>query len=124
VGEGSPLGPILERWNQLPRGRQFALAGIVAGTIVVLYFVLTSSSQANLVVAYTGLAPEDSAAVADELERQGIAFEIGGGGSTVSVAAGNVAEARMMRCPPLASLLISISGSRSCLRPSADGECR
>ena len=95
MGEGSPLGPILERWNQLPRGRQFALAGIVAGTIVVLYFVLTSSSQANLVVAYTGLAPEDSAAVADELERQGIAYEIGGGGTTVSVAAGNVAEARI-----------------------------
>ena len=95
MGEGSPLGPILERWNQLPRGRQFALAGIVAGTIVVLYFVLTSSSQANLVVAYTGLAPEDSAAVADELERQGIAYEVGGGGATVSVAAGSVAEARI-----------------------------
>lgn len=96
MGPNSPLAPILDRWNQLSRGRQLALAGIVAGTVVVLYFVLTMSTKPNLVVAYTGLAPEDAAAVADELERQGIPYELGGGGSTVSVPANKVAETRIL----------------------------
>jgi flagellar M-ring protein FliF len=89
------LGPVLERWNQLPRGRQMALAGIVAGTIVVLYMVFVASSSPNLVVALSGLEPEDSAAVADQLEKDGISYEIGGGGSQVSVPANKVAEVRI-----------------------------
>ena len=72
-----------------------ALAGVLAGTIVVLYFVFTASTRPNMVVAYSGLAPEDSAQVADELERQGIPYEIGGGGSSVSVPANMVAEVRI-----------------------------
>ncbi len=95
MGNGSPFAPILERWNQLPRGRQMALAGIVAGTIVVAYFVFIASSQPNMVTAFTGLAPEDSAAIADQLGKDGIAYELGGGGSTVSVPANKVAETRI-----------------------------
>jgi flagellar M-ring protein FliF len=95
VGQGSPLSLVLERWNQLPRARQLALAGIVAGTIVVFYFVFIASSSPNLVVAYSDLAPEDSAAIADELEKEGIAYEVGGGGSTVSVPANKVAQVRI-----------------------------
>ncbi|MBI5947945.1 MAG: flagellar M-ring protein FliF [Chloroflexi bacterium] len=95
MGPGSPFAGVLERWNDLPRGRQLALAGIVAGTIVVLYFVFVASSSPNLVVAFSGLAPEDSAAIADQLEKDGVAYEIGGGGSTVSVPANKVAEVRI-----------------------------
>jgi flagellar M-ring protein FliF len=46
-------------------------------------------------VAYSGLAPEDSAAIADQLEKDGVAYEIGGGGATVSVPANKVAETRI-----------------------------
>jgi flagellar M-ring protein FliF len=95
MGSGSPFALILERWNQLQRGRQMALAGIVAGTIVVAYFVFMSSSSPNMVVAMTGLAPEDSAAIADQLTKDGIAYQLGGGGSTISVPANKVAEARI-----------------------------
>ncbi len=95
MGPGSPFAGVLERWNDLPRGRQLALAGIVAGTIVVLYFVFIASSSPNLVVAFSGLAAEDSAAIADQLEKDGVAYEIGGGGSTVSVPANRVAEVRI-----------------------------
>jgi flagellar M-ring protein FliF len=95
MGPGSPLGQIMERWNQLPRARQLALAGIVAGTIVVMYFVFIASSKPNLVVAYSSLAPEDSAAIADQLEKDGIAYQVGGGGSQVSVPANKVAEVRI-----------------------------
>ena len=95
MGPGSPLGQILERWNQLPRARQMALAGIVAGTIVVMYFVFIASANPNLVVAYSGLAPEDSAALADQLGKDGIAYEVRGGGSQIAVPATKVAEARI-----------------------------
>jgi flagellar M-ring protein FliF len=72
-----------------------ALAGVVAGTIVVFYFVFISSTKPNMVVAYSGLEPEDSAQIADELERLGIPYEVGAGGSSVSVAANQVAEIRI-----------------------------
>lgn len=95
MGQGSPFSQVMERWNQLPRARQFALAGILAGTLVVAYFVFIASSQPNLVVAYSGLAPEDSASIVDQLSKDGIPYEIGGGGSTVSVPANKVAETRI-----------------------------
>lgn len=79
----------------LPKGRQMALAGVVAGTIVVFYFVFIVSTSPNMVIAYSGLVPEDSAQIADELERQGIQYEIGAGGSSVSVPANLVAEIRI-----------------------------
>jgi len=95
MGEGSLLAPILDRWNQLTRSRQIALGAIVAGTIVVFYFVFVASRSPNLVVAFSGLAPEDSAAIADQLVKDGVAYQIGGGGSTVSVPANKVAEVRI-----------------------------
>ncbi len=95
MGPGSPLGQVLERWNELPRARQMALAGIVAGTIVVMYFVFIASAKPNLVVAYSGLAPEDSAAIADQLGKEGVAFEIRGGGSQVAIPSTKVAEVRI-----------------------------
>lgn len=95
MGPGSPLNQIMERWNQLPRARQMALAGIVAGTIVVAYFTFIASSSPNLVLAFTGLAPEDSAAIADQLTKDGIPYEAGGRGSTISLPASRVAETRI-----------------------------
>ena len=92
---GSLIAPYLERWNQLPRSRQMALLGIAAVSIVAIYMVFMSSTSPNLVVAYSGLAPEDSAAIADHLESSGVPYEIGAGGSTVSVPANQVAEVRI-----------------------------
>lgn len=95
MGPDSPLGQVMERWNLLPRSRQMALAGIVAGTVVVFYFVFIASKAPNLVVAYSGMDPEDSAAIADQLEKEGVPYEIGSGGASVSVPANKVAEVRI-----------------------------
>ncbi|MBA4181851.1 MAG: flagellar M-ring protein FliF [Anaerolinea sp.] len=95
MGPGSPLGQVMERWNDLPRSRQMALAGILAGTLVIFYFVFVASSSPNFVVAYSGMDPADSAAIADQLEKDGVPYEIGGGGATVSVPANKVAETRI-----------------------------
>jgi flagellar M-ring protein FliF len=95
MGPGTLIGQVLERWNQIPRSRQVALGGILAGAIVVFYFILTMSSEPNLVTAYTGLAPEESAAMVDQLEKDGIPYQLGGGGSTISVPANQVATVRI-----------------------------
>ncbi|MCL4241955.1 MAG: flagellar M-ring protein FliF [Dehalococcoidia bacterium] len=95
MGQGTPLAPLIERWNELPRTRQVMLGAIGAATLLVFYFVFLASSQPNMVVAYSGLAPEDSAAIADQLESDGVQYELGGGGSTVSVPANKVAEVRI-----------------------------
>lgn len=86
---------LVERWNQLPRGRQLVLVALAAGTVVALVYVFSLSRKPNLVVAYSGLLPEDSAAIADQLEQEGIPYAIGAGGSTVSVPANKVAEVRI-----------------------------
>jgi len=95
MGAGSPFSQIMDRWNDLPRSRQLALAGILAGTLVVLYFVFMSSSSPNLVVAFTGLQSDDSANIADQLTKDGVPYQIGGGGSSISIPAGKVAEERI-----------------------------
>ena len=95
MGSGSPLGQIMERWNMLPRSRQMALAGILAGTLVIFYLVFMASSTPNLVTAFTGLQPEDTAAIADQLTKDGIPYELGGGGTSVSIPANKVAEVRI-----------------------------
>ncbi|MBK7328959.1 MAG: flagellar M-ring protein FliF [Dehalococcoidia bacterium] len=95
MGPGSPLAPLLERWNQLPRSRQVLLGGIATAALVAFYLIFVASKSPAMVVAFSSLAPEDSAAIADELESQGVPYTIGGGGSTVSVPANEVAEVRI-----------------------------
>lgn len=95
MGPGSPLGQVMDRWNMLPRSRQLALAGILAGAMVIFYFVFIASSKPNLVTAFTGLQPEDTAAIADQLSKDGIPYELGGGGTSVAIPANKVAEVRI-----------------------------
>lgn len=85
MGPGSPLGQVMDRWNMLPRSRQLALAGILAGAMVIFYFVFIASSKPNLVTAFTGLQPEDTAAIADQLSKDGIPYELRGGGTSVAI---------------------------------------
>ncbi len=95
MGPSSPLGQVMDRWNMLPRSRQMALAGILAGALVIFYFVFIASSKPNLVTAFTGLQPEDTAAIADQLTKDGIPYELGGGGTSVAIPANKVAEVRI-----------------------------
>ncbi len=71
------------------------LGGIAAVAIFAIYFIFLSSKSPNMVVAFSGLPPEDSAAIADQLESDGVPYKLGGGGSTVSVPANEVAEVRI-----------------------------
>lgn len=89
------LASLREWWNSLPRARQLAVAGLAVVALAALFYVVSLSRKPNLVVAYSGLAPEDSAAIADQLEKDGIPYQIGAGGSSVAVPANKVAEVRI-----------------------------
>lgn len=93
--QSTPLGPWLERWNSLPRSRQVMLAAVGIGGFLLVWVLFLSSSSPKMVTAYSGLAPEDSAAMADELESLGIPYELRGGGSAIAVPANKVAEVRI-----------------------------
>lgn len=71
------------------------LGGIGAVALIAFYFIFVASNSPTMVTAFSGLAPEDSAAIADQLESDGVPYKIGGGGSTVSVPANEVAEVRI-----------------------------
>ncbi len=96
MNERVTLSALVDRWNALPRSRQLVVAGLLVALVAVLYLLYSASQRPNLVVAFSGLAAEDSAAIADELEKHGIPYEIGGGGSTVAVPANKVAEVRIL----------------------------
>ncbi|HMO96141.1 MAG TPA: flagellar basal-body MS-ring/collar protein FliF [Tepidiformaceae bacterium] len=93
--QSTPLGPLIERWNALPQTRQMMLGGLAALAVVAFYFIFISSSQPKMVVAFSGLAPQDTASIADELESSRIPYEIRSGGSAVAVPANKVAEVRI-----------------------------
>lgn len=92
MGPGSPFAQVMQRWNELPRARQLLLAGIAGGTLLVLYFVFLSSSKPAMVVAYSGLEPEETAAIVDQLEQEGVPYEISAGGTAVAIPANQVSE--------------------------------
>jgi flagellar M-ring protein FliF len=91
----SPLGPWLERWNALPRARQAMLVAVGVGALVLVYVLFLSSSSPNMVTAFSGLAPEDSAAMVDELETLGVPYELRAGGAAIAVPANQIAEVRI-----------------------------
>lgn len=93
--QGASLASLREWWNSLSRGRQLALAALAVTAVVALFYLVGVSRKPNLVVAYSNLAPEDSAAIADQLEKEGIPYEVGAGGATVAVPANKVAEVRI-----------------------------
>ena len=48
-----------------------------------------------MVVAYQGLALEDSSQIADQLQQEGIPYELRGGGSQIAIPVNRVAETRI-----------------------------
>ncbi|MEQ8404029.1 MAG: flagellar basal-body MS-ring/collar protein FliF [Oceanicaulis sp.] len=76
-------------------GRLAAILGLTAGAaaaLVIFTMTMNSSGQALL---YSGLQPNDAAAVSERLDSAGLAYELREGGTAVYVDADQVDEARM-----------------------------
>lgn len=75
----------LDAWRRLSASARINIALAAAGVIGVIVLVVLTTGQPEYVTVYSGLSPEDSAAVRSALTDQGIPHRIQRGGSTVLV---------------------------------------
>lgn len=93
------LSPLINRfrqlWSRLGRGQQMALIGVSGGALVFAFIFVNMGSKPVYVTAFTNLDPKDSAAVVEQLQADGIAYEVTPDGSTIKVAPAKLADARL-----------------------------
>lgn len=67
-----------------PGQKAVALVGSAA-VLVAAFFAFNAASAPSMASLYSNLSPEDAAAVVEELEAEGVPYEIGAGGGTIMV---------------------------------------
>jgi flagellar M-ring protein FliF len=82
-------------WRRLsPMGR-VTFSGAAAAFLVLIVWVGFWASTTNYAVLFSGLQPEDAAAIAQKLDADRIPYEVSGGGTTLLVPAERVLKVRM-----------------------------
>ncbi len=81
--------------KSLGAARMAAMAAVTLALIGFFSFLMIRMTAPQMVPLFTDLTLDDSAAIAKDLERQAIAYELKGDGSTVLVARDKVAQLRM-----------------------------
>ena len=76
-------------------GRLTAILGLTAGAAAALVIFTMSMNSGGEALLYSGLQPNDAAAVTERLDGAGIEYELREGGTAVYVDAASVDEARM-----------------------------
>jgi flagellar M-ring protein FliF len=81
--------------KSLGAARMAAMAAVTLALIGFFSFLMIRMTAPQMVPLFTDLTLDDSATIAKDLERQAIAYELKGDGSTVLVARDKVAQLRM-----------------------------
>jgi flagellar M-ring protein FliF len=82
-------------WSGLSATRK-ALLALTGGALVAMAVVLYSwSATPSYVALFSGMAPEDSSAIVDQLRSRGVPFEVDHGGGTVRVPENEVDQLRL-----------------------------
>jgi flagellar M-ring protein FliF len=81
--------------KSLGAARMAAMAAVTLALVGFFSFLMVRMTTPQMVPLFTDLAVDDSAAIAKDLERQGIAYQLNSDGSTVMVAREKVAQLRM-----------------------------
>lgn len=82
-------------WSNLQPGRRWTVAATLAATVVALALVGYWSSRPSYSLLYGGLAPEDAAAVVEELRSGGVPYRLGARGGSVEVPTRVLYETRL-----------------------------
>ncbi len=77
-----------------PRGR-IALAGAILAVVVLVFVLFQMATSQSYTTVASGIDPAETGQVTKALEADGIGYQIGGGGTSVSVAEGEVDKARI-----------------------------
>ncbi len=86
---------LLSLWQQLGLNQRVSLVVAALAVAGGLTGVVLWSQRPDFQLLYAGLGEKDAAAVISQLQTQGIAYRISGGGSTVEVPANQVHKLRM-----------------------------
>ena len=71
---------VREAWGRMPRGRQVLAVTTAVGVLGVLGWIIATGSRVEYAELMRGADAQDTAAVRDALQKQGIPFELGEGG--------------------------------------------
>lgn len=94
IGLGSVQG-LLDFVRTLGAARLAAMAAVTSALVAFFAFLILRVTAPQMTLLFTDLAPGDSGAIVKELERQGIAFELRGDGSSILVPKDQVARLRV-----------------------------
>lgn len=89
------MNALLEQIARFGVMRLTAVFGLTAGAAVALVFFVSAMNGDGEALLYSGLEPQDAAAVTTSLDQAGIRYTLREGGSAVYVASGQVDEARV-----------------------------
>jgi flagellar M-ring protein FliF len=94
LGEGSVKG-LVEFAKTLGGPRIAAMGAVTIALIGFFAFLMMRVTAPQMTPLFTGLALEDSASIAKELDREGVAYELRNDGNIIMVASDRVARLRM-----------------------------
>ncbi|RJO71079.1 MAG: flagellar M-ring protein FliF [Myxococcales bacterium] len=89
------MDTLLQAVRNIGAVRLVVMGGLVAGLVGFFVFMLSRFAGPNYTQLYSNLDLKDSARIVQQLESQGIPFELKQGGATINVPADRVARSRM-----------------------------
>lgn len=87
---------LLEGFKALGAARLIAMAAVAAGMLGLLAVLALHGGTEQMALLYAELDLREAGQIAEQLDRQHIAHQIGAGGSEILVPAGEVAQARLL----------------------------
>ena len=89
------MNQLLRIWTSFSRALQVSVVLVPLLVLGALYGILKYRHDSDFRVLYSGLAPEDAAAVTQKIREAGVEFRLDETGSAVSVPSGHIADARL-----------------------------
>src|SRR3954449_7203836 len=86
---------LAQSFLKLPTRSKIAIGLSALGIVAVMFFMLRLASAPSYTTLTAGLAPSDTGKVTAALDAQGIAYELGGNGTSVAVEKAAAAQARI-----------------------------
>ncbi|MBF0224207.1 MAG: flagellar M-ring protein FliF [Desulfobacterales bacterium] len=93
------MNPIIEQfvniYKNIPTSKKIAIISVVVVLIAGFAWMFMVASKVDYQTLYGGLSPEDAGQIVEKLKESKIPYEVGGGGSLISVPSDRLYETRM-----------------------------
>ena len=80
-----PLAPAVRAFNQLPLQRRVLLGGVVLGSLVALLLLARWAAAPDYALLFGNLSATDAGGIVEQIEGEGIAYDLRDGGTSVYV---------------------------------------